>query len=425
MPPKKKPEPEEGEPAAVYVDIERLRPWANNPRVNKRAIPEVMESMKTYGFGSPIVARRANYEVIAGHTRLAAAFMLELKRVPVRLMDLTAVQAHSLALVDNKSGELSGWDEEQLADVMRELRDAGEAVDVYGLGWSEDAVDKMLGEDAGGGDDGEDLPPLQATVHSVLGEVYELGPHRLVCGDCTEQATWDLVLRGEKARLYWTDPPYGVAFSTDHLRDWDGGKKRSRDAVEIANDQLDPQQLKDFLLRVFACALHSCDAGSSWYISGPALAGPAWSFTTALYEVGVFRQMLVWVKDSFVLGRSDYHGRFEAVYYGWKPGAAHYFVKDRTQDTVHEFPRPKSSELHPTTKPVDLIARHVRNSSKRGWVVVDSFGGSGSTLIACAQESRVARVIELDPRYCDQIRRRWTRWARERGVDAGPGALAG
>ena len=250
-------------------------------------------------------------------------------------------------------------------------------------------------------------------MFSRAGEVYELGPHRLVCGDSTDPKAWASLLGGEKLRMVWTDPPYGVAYV---------GK--TADALTIENDALDPEALHAFLSAALGAAASSCVPGSVWYTAAPP--GPPFGvFASVLEELSIWRHTLVWLKQRFVMGRCDYHYRHEAVFYGWTPGAAHYFVDDRTQDSVLEFDNPSRSPEHPTMKPVALVQKCIENSSRDGWLVGDPFGGSGTTLIACAQSGRVARLIELAPRYCDVIRRRWTKFARSAGVDPGPGALDG
>lgn len=396
------------EPAAEYVDPRSLVPWAQNPRHNDEAVPGVVESIRRFGFASPIIARRENREVVAGHTRLKAALSMGLELVPVRWTDLDADEAHALALADNKLTEAAEWDEETLAEVMAQLGDAG--TPTTGLGWTSDELAALLNPpvaDPQGDPDDAPEPPVEPV--SRAGEVYELGPHRLLCGDSTDAGSWGRVLLdGERLQMVWTDPPYGVSYV---------GK--TKDALTIENDDLDPDGLRKFLVTSLGAARDVCEAGSAWYIAGQDLP----HFGLALHDIGVWRQTLVWVKDSFVLGRKDYNYRAEPIFYGWAPGGAHKWFGDGTADSVLEFPKPKRNGEHPTMKPVDLVRHCIRNSSKPGWLVGEPFGGSGTTLIASAIEGRIARVIELDPRYCDVIRRRWTKWARENNVDPGPGAL--
>jgi DNA modification methylase len=400
----------DGETAAVWVPRTQLLPWSENPRKNSAAVDKVVASIKRFGFGNPILARQADNEVIAGHTRLLAAEKLGLEFVPVRFMDLDPADAHMMALADNKLGEISEWDDEMLSRQVAEM----DAADAELLGFDEkdrkrleDIVTKL---DPVDGVDSEDieLPPEPV---SVPGEVYELGPHRLVCGDSTSADSWALLLGDERVDLVWTDPPYGVSYV---------GK--TKDALTIENDALSPENLRVFLDDVFAMLLAHSKPGAAWYVAAPA--GPLFGvFGNALEAIGVWKHTLVWVKQQFVMGRCDYHYRHEAIFYGWEPNGPHYWCGARNLDTILEFDRPKRSTQHPTMKPPELIQHCIKNSSREGALVVDAFGGSGSTLIAAAKEGRRARLIELSPQYCDVIRKRWGEFARSAGVDPGPGAL--
>ena len=183
--------------------------------------------------------------------------------------------------------------------------------------------------------------------------------------------------------------------------------EKTDDALKIQNDDLSEEELEKFLTTALGLASEHCKPGGAWYVASPP--GPLFvTFGTVLRRLGIMRQTLIWAKDAFVLGRGDYHYRHEPICYGWKPGAAHHFVSDRTQDSIWEVPRPRASADHPTMKPVELVRRALRNSSDRGAIVAEPFGGSGTTLLAAEQEGRVARVIEKDPRYCDVIVRRWS-----------------
>lgn len=397
------------EPAAEWVPIEKLLPWVKNPRKNEPAVAPVAESIRTFGFGAPIVARRQNFEVIAGHTRLKAAKVLGLKTVPVRFMDLTDDEAHKLAIADNKLNELADWDKLGLAGLLGDMSKE----DATLLGFDEDELAKLLeGSGAVNGDDDDPLD-LPSKPVSKPGEVYELGPHRLLCGDSTSPDSWSRVLKpDERLHIVWTDPPYGV--------DYVG---KTKEALKIQNDALNEEQLLTLLRSSLGAALASCAPGAAWYVAAPA--GPLFhTFGTVLKELGVWRHTLTWLKDVFVMGRCDYHYKHEPLFYGWEPNGRHYWCGARDLHTILDFERPKRSTEHPTMKPPELIQFCLRNSSKTGQLVGDPFGGSGSTMIAAAREGRVSRLIELDPRYCDVIRRRWGRFAETGGVEPGRGALA-
>lgn len=411
------------EAAAVWVEIERLKPWSDNPRDNDHAVEGVAESIRRFGFGAPILARKADGEIIAGHTRIKAAVKLGLDRVPVRYLDLDPVQAHLLALADNRLGEIADWSGE-LSEVLRGLE--AEGADLDGLGWSSEELGELMArldatEPSTGDDDAPEVDE-DGEADSQRGMVYQLGPHRLVCGDSRDPAVWEALLAGgERLRMVWTDPPYGVAYvGGNHMLTPE--ERRAAGGQIVENDEQSPEELRAFLADALGLALAHCEPGAAWYVAAPP--GPLHQvFGAVLLEFGVWRQTLVWIKDRFVLGRSDYHYRHEPIFYGWAPGAAHFFVDDRTLDSVLEVQRPTRSAEHPTMKPIDLVRRCIENSSKPGWIVGEPFGGSGTTLIASAAAGRVARVIEFAPRYCDVIRRRWTRWAKDHGLDPGPGAL--
>lgn len=400
------------EPAATWTERSSLVPWSQNPRINKEAVAEVAASIKRFGFGSPIIARKADRQVIAGHTRLEAAAMLSLEWVPVRFLDLDPADARLLALADNKLGEIASWDTDTLSDVLQELEAEGAVLD--GLGWTGAELDELLAEcvpELDGSED--DCPDVVETTDSTPGHVYELGPHRLVCGDATKASTWEMLMQSGQADLVWTDPPYGVSYV---------GK--TKDALTLSNDDLDAGALAELLTNSLTCTSDHCRPGAVWYVCAPA--GPLFAvFGQALSELEIWRHTLVWLKDRFVLGRCDYHYRHEAIFYGWKPGAAHDWKSGRTHDSIHEVSRPGASREHPTMKPVELIERCLTNhvTPGTGAIVADPFGGSGSTLIAAARLNCEARLIELDPRYCDVIRRRWTKWATEKGLAPGSGAL--
>ena len=399
------------ESAARWVDIDKVRPWGRNPkRLDESDVARMVRSIERFGWADVIVAREADGEIISGHLRHAAAKSLGMAKVPVRYLPIDSAEAHARAVAVTQHEAVRTFDE-SIGALLADMQEEG--IDLDGLGWSEDELRDII---AAGQveelepEDPDDVPEVATVVHSALGEVYELGPHRLVCGDSTSTEAWDVLMQGDQAQMVWTDPPYGVSYV--------GGS-----GLTIQNDDLSPDQLHDFLSGALGLALAYSKAGAVWYVACPDLAAVFFSFAKVLSELEVWRHTLVWVKNSLVMGRSDYHYRHESVLYGWKPGASHYFIDDRTQDSVHEVKRPSANKEHPTMKPVELIRRHVENSSKPGWLVAEPFGGSGSTLIACAETGRVARLIELDPKYCDVIRRRWTRYAKKNGLDAGPGAL--
>jgi site-specific DNA-methyltransferase (adenine-specific) len=273
---------------------------------------------------------------------------------------------------------------------------SNQLLDLDGLGWDIEALGFEMPQiiDTVVIDEDELLEPPAEPV-TKLGDVWQLKKHRLVCGDSTDVTVLDKLLGDEKVDLVWTDPPYGVAYV---------GK--TKDALTIENDRLDHDQLTDFLRAAFNAIFQATKPGAVWYVTAPS--GDLFQcFSIPLTELEVWRHTLVWVKDTLVMGRADYHYRHESIFYGWTPGAAHQTPPDRKQDSVWEIDRPKANKEHPTMKPIALIEKSIQNSSRAGEIVLDTFGGSGSTLIACEQTKRVARLIELDPKYCDVIIKRW------------------
>lgn len=385
-----------------------------HPRNAKRgATDTIRRSISDLGFYGAVIAQTSTGYVLAGNHRLEAAAAEGAETLPVFWVDVDEETATKILLVDNRSGELGTTDSAALLELLRSIDP--EAMPV--VGYTADDVDALLREVGPPpqlepqyeDDDAPDEPDVPV---SEPGQVYELGPHRLVCGDSTTIDAYR-ALMDEAAQMLWCDPPYGVAYV---------GK--TKDALKIQNDDLDPARLHAFLAAALGLALENLVSGGATYVAAPA--GPLnVVFGEVLNQLGCYRQGLVWAKESFALGRSDYHYRHEPVFYGWKPGGPHRWYGGRREDTVHVTPKPARSKVHPTMKPVGLITRHIANSSKTGDVVLDCFGGSGSTLIACAMTERRARLIELSPGYCDVIRRRWTRWARSRDLAVGPGGLDG
>lgn len=384
------------EPAAVWVPLDDLRPWLGNPRKNSDAIKAVADSIRKFGFGAPLVARREDRQLIAGHTRLLAARRLGLTHVPVRYLDLSPEDAQLLALADNKLGEIAEWDDGMLGRILEELKGAGANLATTGFDAGEiDRLLATLNAERTADIEEDPVPEPPETADSVAGTVYQLGPHRLLCGDSTQAADVQKVVAGDRVSLLWTDAPYNVAY--------EGA------AGSIMNDSMSREAFRAFLVNAFRACDSVMPPGAAFYLAHADTEGLA--FRQAVETVGwKLSSCLIWRKDSLVLGRGDYHWQHEPILYGWKPGASHHAVEDRTQTTVWDVDRPKRSELHPTTKPVPLIERAIKNSTESGETVLDVFGGSGSTLIAAARTGRKALLVELDPKFCDVIRARWARF---------------
>jgi site-specific DNA-methyltransferase (adenine-specific) len=372
----------------VKVQITKLTLDPKNARKHsQRNLDAIAASLVRFGQRKPLVVHRG--VVLAGNGTLEAARSLGWTEIEVAEVpdDWDMDTAKAYALADNKTAELAEWDESELAKQLLELDDKG--WDIHELGFEMPQVIEAEPIDE------NDVPEVPAEPTTKVGDVWQLGKHRLVCGDSTDVTVMEKLLGDEKVDLVWTDPPYGVSYV---------GK--TKDALTIENDSLNHAELTDFLREAFNSIFTATRPGACWYVAAPS--GDLFQcFSIPLTELGVWKHTLVWVKDTFVMGRADYHYRHESIFYGWTPGAAHQTPPDRKQDTIWEIKRPKANKEHPTMKPVELIERAIQNSSLANQIVLDAFGGSGSTLIACEQTKRLARLIELDPKYCDVIVKRW------------------
>lgn len=390
-----------------------LIPYARNSRThNEEQIAQIMASIKEFGFTNPILVGGDNV-IIAGHGRLLAAQRLGLKEVPViRLPDLTETQRKALVIADNKIALNAGWDEEMLALEMKELEESDFNLDI--LGFSEDELKELenFGEPQTDAKSEEDEIP-EAPVEPITkrGDVWILGEHRLMCGDTTMFDDVRKLMRDDRAAMIFTDPPYNVNYGStmkDSIR-YHAGTLGGR---KIMNDNLGdgfPQFLTDSLSNLLMfChgAAYVCMSSSELHTLYNAFiaAGGKWS------------TFIIWAKNTFTLGRADYQRQYEPILYGWNADKPHYWCGDRDQSDVWEYNKPVKNDLHPTMKPVELVERAVLNSSKSGDIVLDGFGGSGSTLIACEKNNRKARLMELDPKFCDVIVKRWEDYTGKKAV---------
>lgn len=379
----------------IIKGIDEIRPYENNPRVNDGAVGAVAESIREFGFQQPIVVDRDNV-IIAGHTRYKAAKKLGLAEVPVVVAgNLTDEQVRAYRLADNKTGELAEWDFSALEE---ELDGIGELdMSLFGFEPKEIKAPEEITED-----DYEEEPP--EVPKARLGDIYQLGRHRLMCGDSTDVQSVQKLCQGGQADLLLTDPPYGVDYT---------GK--TKDALKIQNDAKTDEALRDMLADAFSAANAVMKPGAVFYIWHADL--KALAFRLACQMAGwEVRQVLIWAKNTMVMGRQDYQWKHEPCLYGWKEGAGHLWASDRKQTTLLEFDRPTKNKEHPTMKPVKLFDYQIQNNTKGGDIVLDLFGGSGTTIIACEQDKRCARVMELDPRYVDVIIDRWEKLTGERAV---------
>lgn len=388
--------------------VARLRAAPRNARLHSpEQVQGIAASMRRFGFTNPLLVS-PDGEIIAGHGRFAAAGELGLEEVPVLILShLTEAERRAYLIADNRLAELATWDRQMLADEVIALM--AEDLPAELLGFTDEDLASLLTLDED--EDGE-LPDddvqeridraseLQEQWGVEAGDLWSIGPHRLYCGDSTNPESYERLLGAELVDIVVTDPPYGVSYV--------GG---TEDALTIENDELQGADLERFLRAALTSAAAACKPGAIWYVCAPA--GPNFlPFASVLTDLGVWRQTLVWLKNALVLGRSDFHYRHEAIFYGWKPGAAHRAPPDRGHDTIWEFDRPTRNGEHPTMKPPALFAHAIELSSGRGALVLDPFAGSGTTLLAANAVGRVARCLELDPKYCAVILER----AREQGL---------
>ena len=364
--------------------VSLLQEYENNPRNNEEAIKAVANSIKEFGFKVPIVITSDNV-IIAGHTRLKASVSLGLKEVPCIIADdLNEAQIKAFRLADNKTAELATWDLSRLEEEL-----AGIDMDMLQFGFEE--MEELLPDNAADDDfDIDDEMPEEP--FSQPGDIYELGPHRLMCGDSTDEKQVEALLDGHLVDMLFTDPPYNV--------DYEGT------AGKIKNDKMEDNTFYLFLYSAFQNMFKHTKPGGAIYVCHADTEGL--NFRNAYKNAGYkLAECLVWVKNALVLGRQDYHWRHEPILYGWKEGAAHYFVDDRTQDTIWEYNKPRKSEEHPTMKPLELVGKAISNSSRRHESILDLFGGSGSTLIAADQLDRKSYLMELDEKFIDVIVKRY------------------
>lgn len=502
--------------AAEYVDIDKIKAWEDNPRENDAAVLKVADSIKRFGFGAPLLVRKSDGVIIAGHTRYEASKLLGLSQIPCRYMDLDPVDSRLLALADNKLGELSTWDNDKLSHIIADLNHD----DLLNIGFSDDELDALINAV-------DDQPQLELveheleysdTTHSELGEIYELGDHLLMCGDSLEPTTYKRLLGAEKIALVHADPPYGM------------GKEKDG----VANDNLYNENLDAFLDAWISAVFDVCAENASLYVWGNAYDLWRWYMNSEpIKEQDIhFRNEIVWNKKFgmgmnsdvhrmyptaterclfFMLGVQEYNTNADQYWQGWEPirkyllderlkmgwsvpdmkravghsekSLDHWTTKsqwcfptravyeamqraakkeafdkdydvfakeyrelkkeydklklefmnsrsyfDNTHDSmtdVWEYERVSGDERegHPTPKPVEMIKRIILSSCPKDAIVLDPFGGSGSTLIASAEAGRTCRMIELDPRWCDVIRRRWTKYAKQHNIKIGTGGL--
>lgn len=421
------------------LPVDTLVPYARNSRTHSpEQVAQVAASIREFGFTNPVLID-AEGGIIAGHGRVMAARSIGLEEVPcIRLSHLSEAQRRAYVIADNKLALNAGWDEDLLALELKELGEMD--FDMRLTGFAGDEIDELLASAAAvktGGTDPDAAPPPREDITATReGDVWVIGRHRLICGDCTKPETFARLLSGKKVDICWTDPPYNVAYEND--------------AGSIANDDMGDAEFLGFLRAVFVQIHATMKPGAAIYVAHADAGETGLSFRRAFLDAGFkLAACLIWRKDSLVMGRADYHWIHEPILYGWRLGAGHKWYGGRKQSSVNELGsagspfvklpdgkwqitigeesmivagdatveyvehsiirelRPKRNDVHPTMKPVALIERQLRNNAKAGAIVLDAFGGSGSTLIAAERLGMNARLSELSPVYCDVIVRRW------------------
>ena len=373
------------------VSISKLVPYQNNARTHSPAqIQKLRSSLREFGFVNPVIIDR-EYNVIAGHGRIAAAREEGISEVPCVFVDhLTEAQKKAYILADNRMAMDAGWDEELLRVELEALEEMG--FDLGMTGFDEKELAELFPTEEAKEDDFNVEAELQKPAFTKSGDVWTLGRHRLVCGDSTKEETYSVLMDGVKANLVITDPPYNVNYEGS--------------AGKIKNDNMANDAFYQFLLDAFTNMEAVMTSDASIYVFHADTEGL--NFRRAFADAGFYLSgCCIWKKQSLVLGRSPYQWQHEPVLYGWKKNGKHQWYTGRKETTIWEFDKPKKNGDHPTMKPIALLAYPIMNSSMSNAVVLDPFGGSGSTLIACEQSDRICYTVELDEKFCDVIVKRY------------------
>ena len=386
-----------------------LIPYAANSRTHSDAqVAQIAASIKEFGWTNPILVA-GDDTIIAGHGRLLAARKLALVEVPVIVLDhLSKSQQRALVIADNQLALNAGWNMDMLKAEIEDLQ--LDDFDLNILGFDDKFLDGLLEPEPTAGLTDEDaVPEVPETPKTVLGDVWVLGNHRLMCGDSTSIDALEKLTEGRLVDMWLTDPPYNVAY--------EGGTKEK---LTIQNDSMGDGDFRQFLRDAYVAADAVMKAGAVFYIWHADSEG--YNFRGAAKDAGwQVRQCLVWKKSSLVMGRQDYYWQHEPCLYGWKEGAAHLWATDRKQTTILEFNKPSRNGEHLTMKPVELFEYQMLNNTKGADLVLDSFGGSGTTIIAAEKHGRYGRLMELDPKYCDVIIKRWQDFTGKKAVHAETG----
>lgn len=388
-----------------YRPVDSLVPYVNNARTHsEEQVAQIAASIREFGFTNPILVD-GDRGVIAGHGRLLSARKLGMDTVPViELAHLTSTQKRAYILADNRLAENAGWDKELLSLELADLNLSEFDLDL--LGFTTDEIDELLNGDQEGLTDDDAAPEVSDVAVSKTGDVWVLGNHRLLCGDATKAEDYKLLLGTELVDMAFTDPPYNVNYANS-AKDKMRGKNRP-----IMNDNLG-EDFEVFLQAACTQILSVTKGGIYIAMSSSELDTLQSAFRSA---GGKWSTFIIWAKNTFTLGRADYQRQYEPILYGWREGADHFWCGARNQGDVWQINKPAKNDLHPTMKPVELVERAILNSSKSRDLVLDPFGGSGTTMIAAEKSGRHARLIEMDPKYVDVIVKRWQLWTGQQAT---------
>lgn len=392
----------------VYRTTSVLIPYARNSRTHSpQQTQQIAASIKEFGFTNPVLIDEEN-GIIAGHGRVLAAQLLGMDEVPcIVLSGMTGAKKRAYVIADNKLALNAGWDDEMLRLEFEDLKAMDFDLDL--TGFSPEEIDKLLPKQVEGLTDEDAVPDAPVDPVTVSGDIWILGGHRLMCGDSTSIDAVEKLMDGQKADMWLTDPPYNV--------DYEG---KTKDALKIQNDSMGNDDFRQFLRDCYVAADSVMKPGAVFYIWHADSEG--YNFRGAAKDAGwTVRQCLIWKKSVLVMGRQDYHWKHEPCLYGWKDGAGHLWAADRKQTTVLEFDKPYRNGEHPTMKPVELFAYQMLNNTKGQDIVLDSFGGSGTTCIAAEKNGRRAFMMELDPKFCDVIIKRWQEFTGKQAIHAETG----
>ncbi len=383
------------------ISTNSLVGYENNSRTHsEEQIKQIEASIQEWGWTMPILIDEKNI-VLAGHARLLAASNLGINEVPcIVASNWSDPQKKAYVIADNKLSDNAGWDDGLLAAEFGDLKELGYNVELTGFSLGE--ISKLNFDSKDGNTDPDDVPETPEEPTAKAGQIWKLGQHRLMCGDSTDTSAVEALMDGYLADMLLTDPPYNVAY-----------EGKTKDALKIQNDHMSDANFRDFLVSCFKNANKSLRKGGVFYIWHADSEG--YNFRGAAQEAGwTIRQCLIWLKNTMVMGRQDYHCKHEPCLYGWKDGAAHYWAADRKQTTILEFDRPTKSTDHPTMKPVALFEYQILNNTQPGDAVLDLFVGSGTMVIAAQKTGRKAYAMEFDPHYCDVVIRRWEEFTGEK-----------